>query len=104
MIKLILKGKSGGIFHPILSYPNPLRISFRFSSSKKAHLRGRSRHNLVDRNRILSILLFAKTTNADVEVGVVDNDCHEGYRKLEAIWVKQGDTFLKGKWRMTTQL
>jgi hypothetical protein len=43
---------------------------------------------LADKNRILSALLFAKATNADVEVGVVDNDCHEGLRKLETIWVK----------------
>ncbi len=45
-------------------------------------------HNVEDLDRILSVLLTAKATASPVEVGVVDNDCHEGFRRLIGIWVK----------------
>jgi hypothetical protein len=44
--------------------------------------------NVPDLDRVLGVLLTAKSTGDFVEVGVVDNDCHEGFRRLMGVWIK----------------
>jgi hypothetical protein len=44
--------------------------------------------NIPDFNRILSVFLAAKATGADLEVGVMDDDCHTSKIRTASIWIK----------------
>lgn len=44
--------------------------------------------NNPDFNRLLSVLLTAKSQAADLEIGIMNNDCHQGMIRIQSLWMK----------------
>ena len=41
-----------------------------------------------DSNRLLTMLLTAKSTGTNVEVGIMNDDCHTGKIRIATLWMK----------------